>query len=62
MNTLNKNGYPTHVSGLKTVQGLQRYGDSKLDGAVLLAKGWAVHGNSHELMASALLLFLDMCI
>jgi len=32
-----------HVSGLKTVQGLQRYGDAKLSGTVWLAKGWAVH-------------------
>jgi hypothetical protein len=34
-----------HVSGLKTVQGVQRYGDAKWD--VWLAKGWAVHENSH---------------
>ena len=28
--------------GLKTVQGLQRYGDAKLCGTVWLAKGWVV--------------------
>jgi len=27
------------------VQGLQRYGDSKINGTVWLAKGWAVHGD-----------------
>jgi hypothetical protein len=38
----------THVSGHKTVQGLQRYDDAKLNGTIWLAKGWAVHGDCHQ--------------
>ena len=36
----NKSSYSMHVSGLITVQGLQRYGDVKFNGTVWLAKGW----------------------
>ena len=38
--------HPTHVSGLKTVQGLQNNGDAKLSGTVWLAKGGGVYGVS----------------
>jgi len=37
--------YPTHVSGLKMVQGLQRYND-KVKWDCLAGQGGGVHGDS----------------